>query len=373
MLALIVVLFAAPAIQSAAAQAPVVHAVLFFSPTCGHCEKVINEDLPPLVQQFKGQLDIVGIDVSQPKGMEIYQAALTAYNVPDDRIGVPTLIVGENYLVGSQEIPERLPGIVKAGLSAGGVDFPKIQGLAEVLAAQGIIQDTSTPSQAGGPGFVQKFLRDPFANTIAVIVLLGMVFILILTLVHFLQGVDRRMYDWPHWLVPVFALLGLFVAGYLSFIELTKTEALCGPLGDCNSVQSSPYAYLFGILPVGILGAVGYLSILAAWLIAEFGPQSLRKFAALAAWGMAWFGVLFSCYLTFLEPFVIGATCAWCISSAILITLVLWATTGPAIAAMRSDGDPDDDDDHDESEPEEAQEEPSEVEDTRPNQALSAP
>jgi uncharacterized membrane protein len=258
-------------------------------------------------------------------------------------------------------------------LSAGGVDFPKIQGLAEVLAAQGIIQDTSTPSQAGGPGFVQKFLRDPFANTIAVIVLLGMVFILILTLVHFLQGVDRRMYDWPHWLVPVFALLGLFVAGYLSFIELTKTEALCGPLGDCNSVQSSPYAYLFGILPVGILGAVGYLSILAAWLIAEFGPQSLRKFAALAAWGMAWFGVLFSCYLTFLEPFVIGATCAWCISSAILITLVLWATTGPAIAAMRSDGDPDDDDDHDESEPEEAQEEPSEVEDTRPNQALSAP
>jgi len=35
---------------------------------------------------------------------------------------------------------------------------------------------------------------------------------------------------------------------------------------------------------------------------------------------MAWFGVLFTIYLTFLEPFVIGATCMWCITSAILMT-----------------------------------------------------
>jgi uncharacterized membrane protein len=30
-----------------------------------------------------------------------------------------------------------------------------------------------------------------------------------------------------------------------------------------------------------------------------------------------------SVYLTFLEPFVIGATCAWCLTSAVLMTASL--------------------------------------------------
>ena len=49
---------------------------------------------------------------------------------------------------------------------------------------------------------------------------------------------------------------------------------------------------------------------------------------------MAAFGVLFSVYLTFLEPFVIGATCAWCLTSAILMTALFWLSLAPARAAL---------------------------------------
>lgn len=45
--------------------------------------------------------------------------------------------------------------------------------------------------------------------------------------------------------------------------------------------------------------------------------------AELAAFGllcMTLFGVLFSIYLTYLEPFVIGATCIWCLGSAVVMT-----------------------------------------------------
>jgi hypothetical protein len=69
-------------------------------------------------------------------------------------------------------------------------------------------------------------------------------------------------------------------------------------------------------------------------LVYQFGPDSLQKISILAVWGFAWFGVLFSIYLTFLEPFVIGSTCAWCLSSAIVITLILWVSTGPALQSM---------------------------------------
>ena len=54
-------------------------------------------------------------------------------------------------------------------------------------------------------------------------------------------------------------------------------------------------------------------------------------------WGMALFGVIFSIYLTFLEPFVIGATCMWCITSAIVITLQFWAATDPLIHDLQAD------------------------------------
>jgi uncharacterized membrane protein len=120
----------------------------------------------------------------------------------------------------------------------------------------------------------------------------------------------------------------------MSYVEITHTEAICGPLGDCNSVQQSPYATLWGFLPVGVLGIIGYVSIGIVWLIHHYSPYGLRKFLSLSMWGMAFLGTLFSIYLTFLEPFVIGATCAWCISSAIFITILLWATTEPALRAM---------------------------------------
>ncbi|HET9441615.1 MAG TPA: vitamin K epoxide reductase family protein [Longimicrobiales bacterium] len=43
-----------------------------------------------------------------------------------------------------------------------------------------------------------------------------------------------------------------------------------------------------------------------------------------------WAGVLFSLYLRLLEPFVIGATCVWCLTSAVLITTIFHLLTTSA-------------------------------------------
>jgi uncharacterized membrane protein len=189
-------------------------------------------------------------------------------------------------------------------------------------------------------------MLDPLANTIAVIVLLGMIACIITVVYKFMSGSDSRLFHWPTWAIPVLAILGMGVAFYLSFVEITKTEAICGPVGNCNSVQESQYAYLFGVIPVGALGLVGYTAILAAWLFRRYGPKSWSKFLTLAIWISSWFGILFTIYLTFLEPFVIGATCAWCITSAILMTLVFLAATGPAIESLKyQEEDSDDEDD----------------------------
>lgn len=140
--------------------------------------------------------------------------------------------------------------------------------------------------------------------------------------------------DWYKWAIPIAVVGGLIVSGYLTFVESTGAPVMCGPLGGCEEVQTSKYAMLFGILPVGLLGFMGNIGILAAWAVWQYGSVNIKKLAVLAMWGMCVFGVLFSTYLTFLEPFVIGATCMWCISSAVIMIILLLTSTPAAQEAL---------------------------------------
>jgi uncharacterized membrane protein len=122
------------------------------------------------------------------------------------------------------------------------------------------------------------------------------------------------------WATPLVILAGLLVAGYLAYVETTLTEATCGAVGNCNTVQQSSYAQIAGI-PIGVIGIIAYVAMLLVWAFAQY-----RKHAT-ATWllfGLALAGVVFSIYLTFLEPFVIGASCVWCLTSAVVMTILLW-------------------------------------------------
>ena len=171
----------------------------------------------------------------------------------------------------------------------------------------------------------ERFLRDPVGNGVAVVVLAG----LLAVLAWALTGARRarpagRM---PAWLIPALVIVGAAVAGYMSFVEVTGASAACGPVGDCNTVQHSRYATLFGFLPVGVLGLAGYAVMGILWVVTRSGSAGRRRTGTALLWAAAVFGTAFSAYLTFLEPFVIGATCVWCLTSAVLIAVILMAAT----------------------------------------------
>jgi uncharacterized membrane protein/thiol-disulfide isomerase/thioredoxin len=142
----------------------------------------------------------------------------------------------------------------------------------------------------------------------------------------------------PGWLLPLVALAGIAVAAYLAYVELTLTDAFCGVVGNCNVVQQSPYARIFNI-PIGVIGIVGYLLIVGAWLLRR--AERFQAWADAALRALVLFGVAFSIYLTFLEPFVIGATCLWCLTSAVIMLLLLWLlapSVSPAKASVPGKG-----------------------------------
>lgn len=348
------------------AQENVVRGILFYSPTCPHCHTVMTEDLPPLVDRYGDQFMLLYVDASTEFGGQLYRSTISALDIPPERQGVPTLIVDDTVLVGSLEIPQQLPLIIEAGLSAGGVPWPDIPGLEQVLAnIEGEEPEASDPAggevvspqggsgagdpaggdeEAGNPDpvgsgpstILERIGRDPIGNSLSVIVLLGMVVGLGLSARRWWRAESggaarRRAARFSRW-VPVLLLIGLAVAGYLAYVESTQSDALCGPVGDCNTVQSSSYAYIFGV-PIGLLGVFGYLALFAAWAAGQRARPQLRGPATLVFALMALGGTLFSFYLTLLEPFVIGATCAWCLTSSVVMTALLLLSVRPARAS----------------------------------------
>jgi uncharacterized membrane protein len=137
-------------------------------------------------------------------------------------------------------------------------------------------------------------------------------------------------------LYPVLCFLALLIAGYLFTSGLAESELNCGPVGECNTVQQSKYSRLFDLIPVSLLGMMGSLTCISFWLIAKLGSSQKQKPFIISAWACSVLSVCFFIYLTFLEPFVIGATCIWCITSAIITTLSALISTKPALSAIRS-------------------------------------
>ncbi len=337
---------------------PAVNAVLFYSPTCPHCHKVINETLVPMIEQYGGRLQIVGIDVTTPQGRELFLSALKTFNLKE--AGVPFLVIDDIYLIGSADIPEKFPALVEEYLKQGGVDFPDIPGLREVLPPPEPTftpqpppapEQTAAPTQPPAPTLAavqpqfktsadltwqERFAQDRAGNSLAVFVLAGMLGASGWTFLQFPNGKKISINEKRYWALPVLALLGAGVAAYLAYVETAEVAAVCGPVGDCNSVQQSEYARLFGILPIGVLGLAGYALFFLTWLIARFRPGRLAHLAALALFGISVLGTLFSIYLTFLEPFVIGATCMWCLTSAAIMTALMALTVFPANFAWQA-------------------------------------
>jgi thiol-disulfide isomerase/thioredoxin len=104
----------------------VVHAILFYSPTCPHCHQVMDQDLPPLEKKYGKQLQVLEVDTSTPEGRELFYATLAHFQI--DSAGVPLMVVGDIVLRGSREIPQYLPTLIEHGLEQGGVDWPPIPG-----------------------------------------------------------------------------------------------------------------------------------------------------------------------------------------------------------------------------------------------------
>ena len=122
------------------------------------------------------------------------------------------------------------------------------------------------------------------------------------------------------------ALIGLFVAVYLSLYHMGFYGALICGAGSCEVVQTSKYARLLG-QPVPLWGTLWYAGVLALAFLG-LGPASGTRLLDVLLALLVTSGLLFSIYLTAIEIFILHAVCMWCVISATL-TVLLFALARP--------------------------------------------
>ncbi|HSD49913.1 MAG TPA: vitamin K epoxide reductase family protein [Candidatus Methylomirabilis sp.] len=123
------------------------------------------------------------------------------------------------------------------------------------------------------------------------------------------------------WAPVILSTLGVLVSGYLSVKRVTGGSLACSRWADCDVVNTSVYAKIYGV-PVAFIGLAGYLVLMGLAMAALQAEGAAQRRLLTLGFLLSLGGFGFSVYLTYLEIYVIEAICMWCVISALLISLL---------------------------------------------------
>jgi uncharacterized membrane protein len=118
-------------------------------------------------------------------------------------------------------------------------------------------------------------------------------------------------------IASVVALIGLGDALYLTVQHLKNETVPCSLISGCEVVLTSEYAVIGGI-PLAALGAIAYFAAFSLAILTAFGNSKTWFLFGIQVVLMS----LFTLWLLYLQAFVIGAFCQFCLLSA-LVTFTL--------------------------------------------------
>jgi uncharacterized membrane protein len=140
----------------------------------------------------------------------------------------------------------------------------------------------------------------------------------------------RRRGVWLDALAAVLALVGLADSLYLTVEHLSGRSVRCTIISGCSEVLSSPYA-MIGPVPLAALGALAYFTVFSLATLAAFGNAPARKLLAPLVAVM----FLMTLWLIYLQAFVIGHFCQFCLLSA-AVTICLLVIVAVQFLGQRS-------------------------------------
>lgn len=138
------------------------------------------------------------------------------------------------------------------------------------------------------------------------------------------------------------SFIAIIITGYLVFMHykpVLRSSCEINKNISCKAVDDSFYSeffqsvgleeitYIVGFdIPVALIGFLAYLALLILSILIyikpDFEMQGIIKNYKIAIFAVSFAGFIFSMYLSYIEAFVLGAWCLFCITQAIIITVI---------------------------------------------------
>lgn len=138
------------------------------------------------------------------------------------------------------------------------------------------------------------------------------------------------------WIVITFAtvsFIGFLDATYLTALHYLNVIPPCIVTSGCETVLTSEYNTLFGIIPNALLGSLYYLTLFILAIISlEFAQRRALALTAL----LTPIGFLMSAYFVYLQLFVLKAICFYCMVSA-AASMILFALGVSVVLALKKE------------------------------------
>lgn len=125
--------------------------------------------------------------------------------------------------------------------------------------------------------------------------------------------------SWLIWSIIILSLIGFTDAAFLLAKRLSGAPIPCFITTGCDEVSKSPYSVMFGV-PLSAWGVIFYLG---TGFLALLYMDTKNALAGALVPLATLFGFLSSCYFIYVQKFLIGAFCIYCILSA-LVSVILF-------------------------------------------------
>jgi len=138
------------------------------------------------------------------------------------------------------------------------------------------------------------------------------------------------------------SFIAIIITGYLVFIHYNpalKSPCEINNKISCKAVDESSYSkffqavgleeitYIIGFdIPVALIGFLAYMALFILSILIynkpDFEMQGAIRNYKIAIFALSFAGFIFSMYLSYIEAFVLGAWCLFCIAQTIIITVI---------------------------------------------------
>tara|TARA_Y100000310_G_scaffold344303_1_gene456300 strand:- start:853 stop:1275 length:423 start_codon:yes stop_codon:yes gene_type:complete len=122
-------------------------------------------------------------------------------------------------------------------------------------------------------------------------------------------------------LIIFILIIASVITASIIYYGYAQESAICNLDSDCEIVQNSPYAKIFGF-PLSTLGIISSILLLVIYLLVFNKKIPYKIFLAIT-----YIGAAFAIYFIYIQLFILKAICSTCMAIDLIIILIALMAT----------------------------------------------